>query len=112
MEERLSDARLRGSFGATVGNADAGVYYANLQVVQLPTVRMNSISIVNPNDVITFTTSDPLDIPTMFNLLTSTNIIGTYTNLTGTFSPVAGSQFQVTTPYTGGAKRYFRVTHK
>ncbi len=99
-------------FGATVGNADAGVYYANLQVVKLPTDTVNGISIVNPNDVITFTTSDPLDDSTMFNLLTSTNITGTYTNQTGTFSPMTGSQFQVTTPYTGGAKRYFRVTHK
>ena len=99
-------------FGASVGSPDAGVYYANLQVVQLPTTRIDSIAVVSPSDVIKFTTSDPLDNSTAFNLLTSTNAAGTYTNLTGTFSPVAGTQFQVTTPYTGGAKRFFKVTHK
>jgi hypothetical protein len=99
-------------FGGSIGSPDAGVYYANLQVVQLPTIHIDSIAIPNTNAVITFTTSDPLDNPTLFNLLTSTNVAGTYTNLTGTFAPVSGSQFQVTTPYTGGAKRFFRVTHK
>jgi hypothetical protein len=99
-------------FGGSIGSADAGVYYANLQVVQLPTIRIDSIAITNSNDLISFTSSDPLDNPALFNLLTSTNISGTYTNLTGTFAPVTGSQFQVTTPYTGGTKRFFRVTHK
>jgi hypothetical protein len=99
-------------FGDSIGSADAGVYYANLQVVQLPTVRIDNIAVTNSNDLITFTSSDPLDISTGFNLLTSTNITGTYTNLTGTFAPVTGSQFQVTTPFTGGAKRFFRITHK
>ena len=94
------------------GTPDSGVYYANLQVVQLPTIRADGIAIAGANDVITFTTSDPLDTINSFNLLTSTNVTGTYTNLTGTFAPVSGAQFQVTTPFTGGAKRFFRVTHK
>jgi len=99
-------------FGASVGDPSAGVYYANLQVVQLPTIRIDNIAVTNNNDVIQFTTSDPLDTTTAFNLLTSTNVVGTYTNLTGTFAPVSGTQFQVTTPFTGGFQRYFRVTHK
>jgi hypothetical protein len=104
-------------FGASIGSPDAGVYYANLQVVQLPTIRIDSVTAsTDPtapgNVVIKFTSSDPLDISTAFNLLTSTNITSTFTNLTGTFAPVAGSQFQVTTPFTGGAKRFFKVTHK
>ncbi len=99
-------------FGATVGAPDSGVFYANVQVVQLPTERIDSINVIAPNDVIKFTTSDPSDTVTSFNLLTATNAVGTYTNLTGTFSPVAGTQFQVTTPYTAGAKRFFKITHK
>jgi hypothetical protein len=101
-------------FGAadSKGTPDAGVYYANLQIVQLPTIRIDNIAVTNNNDVIQFTTSDPLDVSTAFNLLTSTNILGTFTNLTGTFAPVSGTQFQVTTPFTGGFQRYFKVTHK
>lgn len=99
-------------FGASIGNPDAGVYYANLQVVQLPTIRVDSIVVTNNNNLITFTSSDPLDLSTSFNLLTATNITGTFTTLNGTYAPVAGSQFQVTTPFTGGPQRFFRVTHK
>lgn len=99
-------------YGLSVGSADSGVYYANLQVVQLPTVRIDNISLTNNNVLIAFTTSEATDTINSFNLLTATNAPGTYTNLTGTFSPIAGSQFQVTTPYAGGAKRFFRVTHK
>lgn len=99
-------------FGTSVGNPDSGVYYANLQVVQLPTIRIDNINQSNNNNVIQFTSSDPLDLSTSFNLLTSTNILGTFTNLTGTFAPVSGTQFQVTTPFTGGFQRYFKVTHK
>jgi len=99
-------------FGASIGSADAGVYYANLQVVQLPTIRIDNIAINGANNVITFTTSDPADISTAFNLLTATNILGTFTNQSGTFAPVSGTQFQVTTPFKGEAKRYFKVTHK
>jgi len=99
-------------FGASIGSPDAGVYYANLQVVQLPTVRIDSIAIVGANVVITFTTSDPLDTVTSFNLLSSTTLTGAYAGLAGTFTSVGSNQFQVSTPYTGGASRYFRVTHK
>jgi hypothetical protein len=99
-------------FGASIGSPQAGVYYANLQVVQLPTIRIDGITLDGANDVITFTSSDALDTANGFNLLTSTNIVSTFTNQPGTFSPVSGSQFQVTTPFTGGAKRFFKVTHK
>jgi len=99
-------------FGASIGSADAGVYYANLQVVQLPTVAVSSIAVVGSNVVITFTTSDSSDTVASFNLLSSATVKGNYTGLAGTFSSLGASQFQVTTPYTGGTMRFFKVTHK
>jgi hypothetical protein len=99
-------------FGASIGSPDAGVYYANLQVVQLPTVTVNSIAIAGANVVITFTTTDPSDTVGSFNLMTSTKASSGYAGLAGTFSSLGSSQFQVTTPYTAGAARFFKVTHK
>jgi len=98
-------------FGGSVGSTDAGVYYANLQVVQLPSVTVNSIAIVGANTVVTFTTTGTSDTPASFSLQTSAAVTGPYVGVGSTIISLGANQFQATTPYIGGAQRFYHVMH-
>ena len=101
-------------FGASVGNAEAGVYYANLQVVQLPiAVTINSIAINGGNVVIKFTTNTGSDTTSSFTLRSSGTVNGTYADVipAASITALGSNQFQATIPYTGGAQQYYRVHH-
>ncbi len=101
-------------FGATVGNAEAGVYYANLQAVQLSatTVSINGITISGGNVVVKFTTSNGTDSTSSFTLQSSGTVNGTYSNVSPAASIISlgGNQFQATTPYIGGTQ-FYRISH-
>ena len=104
-------------FGASVGSAEAGVYYANLQVVQLPllvtpTVTINSIDITGGNVVIKFTSSSASDTVSSFTLRSSGVVTGPYNDVSpaANITPLGSNQFQATTPYTGGIE-FYRVHH-
>jgi hypothetical protein len=100
--------------GGALGTQDAGVYYANLQIVQGPTVHVDSIAIVpgvSTNTVLTFTSSGTGDVPSAFSVLSSTNIISTFSGVSSTIIPLTTNQFQATTPYVGGAQRFYKVIH-
>ena len=102
-------------FGATVGNAEAGVYYANLKVVDLtpPTVTINSIVISGGNVVIKFTTTSAADTIASFTLQSSGAVNGPYANVSpaASITSLGGNMFQATTPYLGGAAVFYRVFH-
>jgi hypothetical protein len=100
-----------GSTTPTPGTAEAGVYYANLQVVQLPTppvVTINKIVISGGNVVITFTTSSATDTVSSFTLQSSGTVNGPYSNVSpaANITSLGSNQFQATVPYTGGLKFY------
>ena len=105
-------------FGATVGNAEAGVYYANLQVVQMPslappTITINSIAISGGNVVVTFTTSSATDTISSFMLRSSSTVNGSYVDVSpaATITSLGSNQFQASTPYSGGGQLFYRVYH-
>lgn len=104
-------------FGATVGNQEAGVYYANLQVVQLPAsppplITINSIALSGGNVVITFTTSSVTDTISSFTLTSSGTVNGTYNGVSpaATITSLGSQQFQASTPYTGG-QVFYKIFH-
>jgi hypothetical protein len=99
-------------FGS-VGSPDAGVYYANLQVVNLgPTVvTINSISFSGPNVVVKFTTNLGSDTAASFSLTSASSVNGTYNPLVSTITALGSNQFQATTPYLGDAQQFYRVVH-
>jgi Calx-beta domain len=105
-------------FGASIGTSDAGVYYANLQVVQLPAIvpsviTINSIAISGGNVVIVFTTNNGADTTSSFTLRSSSTVNGTYTDVSpaANITLLGSNQFQATTPYTGGTEEFYRVHH-
>jgi len=106
-----------GAGGASIGAQDAGVYYANLQVVQLasapPVVTINKIAISGGNVVITFTTSSATDTTGSFTLRSSGSVAGSYTDVSppATISSLGSNQFTATTPYLGGGATFYRVFH-
>jgi hypothetical protein len=105
-------------YGATVGSAEAGVYYANLQVVQLPAasapivITINKITITGGNVVINFTTSSLSDTISSFTLSSAGVINGAYGAVSpaATITSLGGGQFQATTPYAGGTQ-FYEVQH-
>ena len=102
-------------FGVTVGNAEAGVYYANLQVVATttPIVTINSIVISGGNVVAKFTTTSMADTIASFTLQSSGAVNGAYANVSPAASimSLGSNMFQATTPYLGGAAVFYRVFH-
>jgi len=101
-------------FGASVGNPEQGVYYANLQVVDLTVsvITINSITISGGNVIIDFTTSNGADTTSSF-VVQSSGVVNTgYSDV----APAAGitslgsNQFRATTPYTGGTM-FYRIRH-
>jgi hypothetical protein len=101
------------STSPSVGTLEAGVYYANLEVIQNPNVTSTGLSLSGTNVVVKFNTTSDADTASSFSLLTSTNL-NYWTNFTGvsaTFAPTGSKQFQATTPFPGGAKRFYRVIH-
>jgi hypothetical protein len=105
-------------YGSTIGSPEAGVYIANLQVVQLasllpPVVTISSITISGGNVVITFTTSSASDTTSSFTLRSSGTVNGTYTdvNPAATISSLGSNKFQATTPYIVGSQEFYRIHH-
>ena len=106
-------------FGNSVGFPEAGAYFANLQVVQLPAVALpsvvtiNSIAISGGNVVITFTTSNAADTTSSFTLRSSTAVNGTYADVSpaASITALGSNQFQASTPYLSGAQLFYRVYH-
>jgi hypothetical protein len=105
-------------FGASIGNAEAGVYYANLQVVQLPAssppvITINSIAISGGNVVVKFTTTSAADTISSFALRSSGTVNGTYTDVSpvATITSLGSNQFQASTPYLGGGQLFYRIFH-
>lgn len=101
-------------YGASVGSPEAGVYYANLQVVQLsPTlININSIVISGSNVVIKFTTTDALDTTSTFTLQGSATANGTFANVSpaANITSLGMNQFLATVPYNGGIQ-FYRIAH-
>ena len=103
-------------FGASVGDPEAGAYFANLQVVQLPlppVVTINSIVLNGGNMVIKFTTSSATDTTSSFTLRSSGAVNGTYNDVSpaATITSLGSNQFQATTPYSGGGQVFYRILH-
>ncbi len=105
-------------FGGSIGSADAGVYYANLQVVQLPSIAqivitINKIAVSGGNVVVTFTTSSGSDTIASFRLQSAGSVTGAYTDVSppATITSLGSNQFQATTPYVGGAQLFYRIHH-
>jgi hypothetical protein len=101
-------------FGDTVGNPEAGVYYANLEVVQLPaTITINSITVNGGNVVIKFTTSSPADTTSSFTVRSSDPVNGTYADVAppATIISLGNNQFQATTAYLGDSAKFYRIRH-
>lgn len=98
---------------SSVGSPDAGVYYANLQVVDLgpDTMTINNISVNGSNVVIKFTSTNPTDTASSFSLVTSGPVTSTYTSVTATITSLGSGVFQATTAYTGDAQRFYRILH-
>jgi hypothetical protein len=104
-------------FGASIGAPEAGVYYSNLQVVQLaaavpPVITINSIVISGGNVVVKFTTSSGSDTTSSFTLRSSGTVSGTYNDVSpaATITSLGSNQFQATTPYNGGTQ-FYRIHH-
>jgi hypothetical protein len=102
-------------FGTTVGNAEAGVYYANLQVVDLtpPIITINSIAISGGNVVIKFTTTSSLDTIASFKLQSSGTVNGSYADVSpaATITSLGSNQFQASAPYLGSGALFYRINH-
>ncbi|HTB83290.1 MAG TPA: hypothetical protein VK742_06520 [Candidatus Sulfotelmatobacter sp.] len=107
-------------YGASIGSAESGVYYANLQVVQLPStvpisVTINSIKITGGNVVITFTTTSPADTTSSFTLEGSSTLSGTYTGYSAvgstTITSLGSNKFQASTPYTAAGSEFYLIQH-
>ena len=98
---------------ASVGSSDAGVYYANLQVVDLGPIAMNinNISINGNNVVVKFTSSNPEDTAASFSLVSSGAVNGTYTPVTATITSLGSNQYQATTANTSDAQLFYRILH-
>jgi hypothetical protein len=105
-------------YGASIGNPEAGVYYANLQVVTLPSVAPSVITISNivvsgGNVVIKFTTSNASDTTSSFTLRGSGTVKGTYIDVSpaANITSLGSNQFQATTAYTAGGTQFYRIHH-
>jgi hypothetical protein len=103
-------------YGSTIGTPEAGVYFANLQVVQLasslpPVVTINSIAISGGNVVINFTTSSASDTTSSFTLFNSGTVNGTYGSISASITALGSNQFQATTPYVSGGQQFYRILH-
>lgn len=99
--------------GNSVGNPEAGVYYANLQVVDLtpPTVTINNITISGGNVLVTFTTSSASDTTSSFTLVNAGTVNGSYASVGSTITSLGSNQFRASTPYLGGSQVFYRVQH-
>jgi hypothetical protein len=104
-------------YGITVNTTDAGVYYANLQVVQLPSttaivMTINKIVVSGGDVVITFTTSSSSDTTSSFTLDSSGTLNGTFSaaSPSATITSLGGNQFQATIPYAGGTQ-FYKIQH-
>jgi hypothetical protein len=103
-------------FGANIGSPEAGAYFANLQVVSLPssaptTVTINSIAISGGNVIVKFTTSSASDTISSFTLTSSGTVSGTYGTISSTITSLGSNQFQASTPYLGGGQQFYRIQH-
>lgn len=98
---------------SSVGSSDAGVYYANLQVVDLGPTKMtiNNLSINGNNIVIKFTSSNPEDSAASFSLVSAGPLTNTYAPVTATIISLGQNQYQATTAYTGDAQQFYRILH-
>jgi hypothetical protein len=100
-------------FGATIASQEAGVYYANLQVVSLQAtpIWINSIAINGGNVEITFSTQTASDTAGSFTLMSSGTLTAPFSATPGTSIVSVGiDQFRATTPYHGGTQLY-RILH-
>ena len=101
--------------GSSVGSPDAGVYYSNLQVVQLsqPAYTINSIAISSGIVVIDFITTSPIDTASSFTLRISGTVNGAYDDVIPAASilSLGRNQFRASTAYTGGTQRFYRLHH-
>jgi len=98
------------------GTTDDGVYYANLQVVQLPStaptvVLINSIVISGTNVVITFTSSSATDTTSSFTVQSAAVVTGPFTNVSPAASIISlgGGVFQATLPYTASSQMFYQI---
>jgi hypothetical protein len=102
-------------YGASIGTAEAGVYYSNLQVVQLTTasvMTLNKLAISGGNVVIKFTTSNSSDTVSSFTLTSSSTVNGSFSAVGGASIISLGSnQFQFTTPVPGSGPMFYRIKH-
>jgi hypothetical protein len=103
-------------YGTSIGSPEAGAYFANLQVVQLPpaavptVVTITSITSSAGNVVIKFTTSNPSDTTSSFTILSSANVAGSYTSTAASITSLGALTFQATIPQTG-SQQFYRLYH-
>jgi hypothetical protein len=84
----------------------------NLVVESLPAptipVITNISLVAGPNVQVSFTGSTN-DFPTLFLLMSSTNVAGPYINVNATVTGLAPGAFRAVTPYTNNAARFYRI---
>ena len=101
-------------YGTTVAGVEAGVYYANLQVVSLQPspITINNIVISGGNVIITFSSQNGSDSISSFTLQSSNTVNGPYAGVSpaATITSLGMNQFQATTPYNGGTQ-FYRINH-
>jgi hypothetical protein len=102
-------------FGNSIATPEAGVYYANLQVVSLQStpIWINNLAINGGNVVITFSTQDASDTTSSFTLISSGTLNEAFSAVSpaATITSVGINQFQAATPYLGGPQLLYRIKH-
>jgi hypothetical protein len=101
-------------FGDSTGSPEAGVYYANLQVVSLQStpILITGIAINGGNVVITFLTQTASDTTSSFTLRSSGALGAPFSDVSpaASITSIGVNEFQATTPYLGGTQLY-RIHH-
>ncbi len=98
-----------GANGSSVGAADAGAYYANLQVVQLTAPAISSTTLNGGNVTLAFSSPDS---SATFILQSSSNVGGPYTDVpNGVVTPLGNGQYQATGPQIGD-QQFYRLRYK
>ena len=99
-----------GTGGASVGAQDAGVYYANLSVVQLSAPLISSTTVGGGNVTLNFASPDST---ATFVLQSASVVFGPYTDVSPApaITTLGNGQYQFVVPNTGSQK-YYRIRYK
>ena len=99
-----------GANGASVGNPDGSVYYANLQVVQLTAPAITSTTVSGGNITLAFSSPDST---ATFVVQSASVVTGPYTDVSPapTIVSLGNGHYQFTTAQSG-AQQFYRIRYK